>query len=350
MEDVAVDLGYGFVKAISSLGKRVVFPALVGQGYDRSITSVMGETSNDLKSIHIGYQDSEYFVGDLATESRSLSRIFERERFSHIYTHILLNIAVQLVSKSESVRVSTGLPLDFYQSQAKEFRNSIMGLQPLIKWHSGPIVGKERRLNVNQAMVFPQGASAIFSALINHEGKFNYPHLMNENSLIALIDIGFRTTDYVVVEMQENGSFTPIAKLSGTIDEGVVNLHRDIRQAFKTNTGGADLNEFFISRILKNEFIRYRGKTLDFTDIIRVSKQSIAANIVDRLKGIWAEESDLFDGMFLAGGGGELFQEYVQSHFDNRLKLITECQFANVIGYLRLGKSITSKNKKKLSG
>lgn len=55
---------------------------------------------------------------------------------------------------------------------------------------------------------------------------------MEEGSLIALIGIGFRTTDIVVVEIKANGSFTPKAK------------HRDIRQAFKIKTGGADLNEF----------------------------------------------------------------------------------------------------------
>ena len=51
------------------------------------------------------------------------------------------------------------------------------------------------------------------------------------------------------------------------------------------------------------------------------------------------EETDLFDAIFLAGGGGELFYTSIQSHFDNRLELIKESQFANVIGYLRLGKS-----------
>lgn len=349
LEHVAVDLGYGFVKAISSSGKRIVFPSLVGRGYDRSITSVLGGTPNDMKSIYIDYLDQDYFVGELATESRSVSRIFERERFSHLYTQILLNTAIQLVTEKENVAISTGLPLDFYQSQAKEFRKKILGIQPEMKWHTGPRAGK-RRININQAMVFPQGASAVFSALINHEGKYNYPHLMGENSLIALIDIGFRTTDYVVVEMQGNGSFVPIAKLSGTVDEGTVNLHRDIRQAFKAKTGGADLNEFYINRILVNEFLRYKGNHIDFSELIHASKQSIATNLADRLKAVWAEESDLFDGLFLAGGGGELFGPYIQPHFENRLKLITECQFANSIGYLRLGKTISQRHQKKKSG
>ncbi|GAB3051234.1 ParM/StbA family protein [Virgibacillus ainsalahensis] len=350
MESVAVDLGYGFVKAVSSSGERVVFPSLVGKGYDRSITSVLGDTPNDAKNIHVQYQGEEYFVGELAKEARSASRIFERKRFSHEYTKILLNIAIQMVTNDDIVHVSTGLPLDFYQSQAKEFRQSILGMQSVTEWKTGPLAGKEKRININQAMVFPQGASAIFSALMNHEEKYVYPHLMEEGNLIALIDIGFRTTDFVVVEMQENGAFVPKAKLSGTVDEGVINLHRDIRQVFKTKAGGADLNEFNISRVLKNEFLTYKGKRIDFSLDIQNSKQSIATNIADRLKGVWAEESDLFDAIFLAGGGGQLFETLIQPHFDYRLETITENQFANAIGYLRLGKTLSNQQLAKKMG
>ncbi|ALX47703.1 ParM/StbA family protein [Lentibacillus amyloliquefaciens] len=340
MEHVAIDLGYGFVKAVSASGKRILFPSLVGKGYDRSITSVMGETPNDIQNIHLVYQQEAYFVGELAKESRSVSRIFERERFSHVYTQVLLNAAIQMVTEGDIVQVSTGLPLDFYQSQAKEFRQSMLGIQPVTEWKTGPLAGQEKRINIHQAMVFPQGASAIFSALMNHEGKYAYPYLMAEGNMIALIDIGFRTTDFVVVAMQENGAFVPKAKLSGTIDEGVINLHRDIRQLFKAKTGGADLNEFNISRVLKHEYLSYKGQRIDFSEAIRESKQSIAANIADRLKGVWAEESDLFDAIFVAGGGGKLFEPFIQQHFDDRLECITENQFANTIGYLRLGKSL----------
>ncbi|MFC5591705.1 hypothetical protein ACFPRA_22725 [Sporosarcina soli] len=351
MLNVAVDLGYGFVKAISSSGKRIIFPSLVGKGYDRGITNILGDTPNDLSNMHISILNEEYFIGELANESRSLSRIFERERFNHVYTHILLNTAIQLVTEGRggSVNLSTGLPLDFYQAQAKNFQSSITGVQSQIEWKSGPVVDGARQVNIERALVFPQGASAIFSALINHDGKYTYPQFMSQGSLIGLIDIGFRTTDFVVVEIQENGSFIPKAKLSGTVDDGVNNLYRDIRQAYKTQTGGADLSEHYISRILKDGKLTYKGNQIDFSHIIQSSKRSIATNIVDRLKNVWAEESDLFDSIFLAGGGGELFEPYIQPHFDNRLLKITESQFANAIGYLRLGKSVFDQLKRRKS-
>lgn len=344
MEKVAVDLGYGFVKAISSSGKRALFPSLVGKGFDRPLTDLFGSGESGLARMQVTCEGETYFIGELAKEARSASRIFERERFSHMYTHLLLQTAIQAVTDESTteVKIATGLPLDFYQAQAKDFQQSIVGKQMDLEWQSGPFAGRSRAVRMDEALVFPQGASAIFSALITHEGTFAYPSLMKEGSIVALVDIGFRTTDYVAVELQAGGAFTPIARLSGTVEEGIVNLHRDVRQAFKEKSGGSDVNEFFISRMLKEGEINYKGKTIDFTETIEKSKQSIASNIADRLKGVWAEESDLFEGIFLAGGGGEVFEQNLQPSFDHRLLLIKESQFANAIGFLRLGKALFS--------
>lgn len=342
IEHVAVDLGYGYVKAISSTtGKRVVFPSLVGRGNDLALSGMFGNKRNDINNIHILYGDKEYFVGKLAEkEATTLSRIFDQERFTHEYTKVLLNTAIQLVTDGnvDQINLSTGLPLDFYKSQNKEFRQSVLGLQPIVQWRSGNLQGKSLRVNIKNALVFPQGASAVFSALINDENRFAYPHLMDSGNLVALIDIGFRTTDFIVVEMQDDSSFVPKMKLSGTLDDGVNTLHQQIQQMFREKTGGADLNESHLSRILKNGYITFKGERINFKDTIESSKQSIATNISDRLKSVWVEEADLFDAIFLAGGGGELFESYIQPNFDNRLELIKDSQFANAIGYLRLGK------------
>lgn len=340
MEKIAVDLGYGYVKALSSSGKTILFPTLIGKGYERNLMNLFGDRTRNLNNMHINVQGEDYFVGELVKESRSISRVFERERFRHEYTKILLNVAIQLVAEQNHVQLISGLPLDFYQSQAKAFKMAVTGMQPEIKWISGPHAGTTRRVHVEDALIFPQGAAAIFAALMNDQGQAVYPDLMRRGSLIALIDIGFRTTDFVVVEMQDGGVFVPKTKLSGTIDEGVVNLYRDIRQAYKDMTGGADLNESYVDRILRDQQLTYRGQKLNFSAVIENSMRSITTNIADRLKTVWEEEADVFDAIFLAGGGGELFAHHLQPAFAIPLKTIPRSQFANAIGYLRLGQAI----------
>lgn len=351
MENVAVDLGYGFVKAVSSSGKRIVFPAIVGKGAEHNINRVFGNVSNDETNMHVVYSGEQYFVGDLAYKSKGPSRIFQQERYNHEYTKILLNTALQLVTSNNggSVNVITGLPLDYYQAQAKAFQESILGIQRSLEWKSGPLLknlGKpneqdiSKQVNVENALVFPQGASAIYSALLNHEGKAIHPHLMKGGARIALIDIGYRTTDYVVVEMEDDGSFNLIGEFSGTVEGGMANIHSSIQDYFKKITGGQDLNESTINRIVKNGSLPHKGKEIDYTAVIQESKHAIATYIADRLNSTWAEESDYFNAIFIAGGGGNVLEGYLQQHFDNRLSNITESQFANAIGYLRLGKGI----------
>lgn len=85
------------------------------------------------------------------------------------------------------MNLSTGLPLDFYQAQAKDFQSSITGIQSHIDWKSGPLVDGAKQVNIERALVFPQGASAIFSALINHDGKYTYPQFMSHGSLVGLM-------------------------------------------------------------------------------------------------------------------------------------------------------------------
>lgn len=342
IEHVAVDLGYGYVKAISSrTGKRVVFPTLVGRGHDLSLSGVFGSKKNDIENISVTYRGEKYFVGKLAeSESRSVSRVFEKKRFNHQYTKLLLNVAILLVTDGtvNEVNLSTGLPLDFYNQQKEQFKRSVIGLQPSVKWNNGSFKGQEMAININDAVVLPQGVSAIFSALVNQEGKYAYPDLMKSGNLIALIDIGFRTTDYIVIEIQDDGSFHPNTGLSGTIDEGVSGLHYQVRQHYKSITGGSELNEYHLSRILKSKNIAIKGRNVDFTNHIQSSKSEITNNIADQLKSVWAEQFELFNAIFLAGGGGKLFNEEIQKHFNNRAEIISDSQYANAIGYLRIGK------------
>src|SRR5699024_11610656 len=97
--------------------------------------------------MHIKFNERDFFVGKLAEmESRSTTRIFERERFNNIYTMILLNAAVHLVSESDIVSVTTGLPLDFYQALAKEFRVYVIGIERVVQWIMRSLARVERRV------------------------------------------------------------------------------------------------------------------------------------------------------------------------------------------------------------
>ncbi|WP_047981725.1 ParM/StbA family protein [Ornithinibacillus contaminans] len=343
-EYVSIDIGYGFVKAISSNGKRALFPSIVGTGRDRGLANFLKREENklDLSELHIKINGKHYYVGDMADKNSSDgSRVFERERFNHDYTKVLLNVGIQLVASEDTKEVVlfTGLPLEYYKSQVKPFEMSLLEETPEIEWVSGLPSGK-RKVKVTQAKVFPQGMSAIWATLINHEGKFLKPELMSEGNQIAVIDIGFRTTDVCVVEMKEGGGFLPLLPLSDTIDQGVVNLNDNIKRAYQDKTGGSDLSESKINKIIKNQFITYKGKRIELANEVGESHQAVANSVSDRISKLWKDESDTFEQIFVVGGGGSLFTKYLQPNFDNRLLNIVDSQYANAIGYYRIGKML----------
>jgi len=337
--NVAVDVGYGYVKAMTDNNKRVIFPTLIGNGVDSDFGSMFSR-ENNIKNMHVDYKNESFFVGEMAMNSKNQSRIFEQKRYDSEHFKLILNVAIQLLTegKTSNVNLTTGLPLSFFSSQQKELRESLKGLQPTIKWKQGTLAGQSLTTNINDVIVFPQGASAIHSALADSKGKFIHPELMLSGNLLGLIDIGYRTTDFVVVEVKENGALEPKEILSSTIDNiGVHSLMHSIKTRFKAESNGADLSEYHLSRLLQRGFIKHAGKKIDFTDFIEESKHNLASSIAESLKSNWAEESNFFDGIFLAGGGGMLFEDSLQQHFQNELILIEENQFANAIGYKRWG-------------
>lgn len=348
-EIVSVDVGYGYVKALSSSGKRCIFPSVVGSGRERGLANFLKNKNTtdyekDLSEIHIKIDGNHFYVGEMALKNSSdSSRVFERERYNHVYTKILLHVAIQLVTSPDTneIILFTGLPLDYYKTQVKQYKEKILEDSPEIEWISGNLPQK-RKVNITDTEVFPQGMSAVWATITNHEGKPINTELMNEGNQIAIIDIGFRTTDVCVVEMKEGGGFLPLLPYSDTIDQGVVNLFENVKRHYQDKTGGSDISESKIQRILKNKYITYKGKRIDLSKEVEESHQVVANSITDQIFKLWKDEADTFDQIFIVGGGSSVFSEYMQKNFDNRLKTIVDCQYANAIGYYRIGKILLS--------
>ncbi|MEC1158707.1 ParM/StbA family protein [Cytobacillus horneckiae] len=343
-EIVSIDIGYGYVKAISSSGKRALFPSVVGSGRERNLANFMktNDLKTDLSEMHIKINDKHHYIGEMALRnSIDGSRVFERERYNHDYTTILLHAAIQTVISDDTheVLLFTGLPLDYYKSQVKQFKQKILTESPVIEWVSGLSNGT-KQVKITDTSIFPQGMAAIWAALINHEGRFLNNELLKEGTLIAVIDIGFRTTDICVVEMKGHGGFIPLLPYSDTIDQGVINLHENIKRSYQDKTGGADISETTINKIIKNLSINYKGKKIDMTNEVNEAHQSVANSINDRINTLWKNESDTFDQIFTVGGGGKALTGYMQDNFDNRLETIVDGQFANAIGNYRIGKML----------
>lgn len=348
-EIVSVDFGYGYTKAISSNGKRIIFPSVVGSGRERGLASFIKnkkatEEQRDLTEMHIKVDGKHFYVGEMAEKnSNDSSRIFDRERYNHEYTPILYHVAIQQIVEPdvEEVILLAGLPLNYYKSQVKPFKEKLLGKSLEIEWISG-LPQQRKKVNIAQVEVFPQGYSAVLSTIQNSEGKFINSDLLEEGNQLAIIDIGFRTTDVCVVEMKGKGAFSPLIQYSATIDQGVVNLYEFIKKAYQEKTQGSDVSDSKIKRILEKKYINYKGKKIDLSKEVEEARQSVTNGISDSIKMLWKDELDTIDQIYVIGGGSYEFGDYMQKNFDNRLKTIVDSQFANAISYYRMWKILTA--------
>ncbi|MHB8927062.1 MAG: ParM/StbA family protein, partial [Bacillota bacterium] len=116
---VAVDLGYGFVKAVSENGKRVMFPSVVAPDPGgKELAEALGSKPDYAVTVEHGGRAARYLVGESAATVRNGVRAWEGDQTEHHNTAILYATAIALLNVGPGpVDLACGLPLTAYGSQ-----------------------------------------------------------------------------------------------------------------------------------------------------------------------------------------------------------------------------------------
>lgn len=317
--NISVDVGYGYTKAVNSEGKKVLFPSLVAPATD----FILG----DLSQNHRGYltqikpanrEVQRYFVGELALrESKAASFTMEREKYTHPSHDALLLTAAGLLctTKGEPLNLAVGLPINCYKEQKDRLCQHLQNIAASVV-----IDNREPRwIAFNKIIVYPQGAGALLTVS-------NIP----DNGSIALVDVGYKTTDYFFAEMN-GGKAYPVSGMSGSVEIGMSYYYEAISNSFFNLTGGT-IEPVRLPLLIRDNKICFRGKDIDISDIINTAKENTARLIADRLIAAWTNSIDLIRNIYLAGGGS-----LVLSQLAGMLPgatVITDSQFANAQGFL----------------
>jgi plasmid segregation protein ParM len=153
-----------------------------------------------------------------------------------------------------------------------------------------------------------------------------------KGSYIGLIDIGYRTTDYIVFVV--DGKLSLREDLSGTLDIGMSQLSNAADKLFTQKTGSKlDIPELI--QLVNEGSIFYRGKILNFEKELNEVKLEISRVIQDRIKAVWGSKLDFFNTIFLAGGGAVSLFDSLKNLYENTV-LVKNSQFANAKGFLKV--------------
>lgn len=280
MYKIGIDLGYGEVKAVNQQGKSMIFPSIVGLGHDRQ-SEILAQNTKGLDALHVRLGDEEFFVGELARRESlaGASITLEANKIHLPETRVLLATAAALLAPADmsAIHLATGLPLEEYSAQKNDFYRYLKNFWATVHFLGGPMEGESKTIRFADVTIIPQGLSAMQLAIYDGT-RPRFDDVTQTGNLFALIDVGFRTTDFAVVEIGSNKRPLLRRDLCGTVNVGVASTYRPLQQAFNKITGSV-LEERNIPHILSEGTIFHRGQEIDLQEDIQ--KNTVASGAGD---------------------------------------------------------------------
>lgn len=227
----------------------------------------------------------------------------------------------------KKIVLGTGLPFQIYFNEdntvnQKLIERKIQNLSVEVK----PLNGAAAPVIVTQR-VFAQGLSACIDYVTDDKG--NYRSNFDRSAPIAVVDIGGRTTDSVVLL----GGDKVDHSVSGTGNIGISNVYdkisADLRAKFNVNS----IRLVTIENAVRTNKIRFRGQEHDIAEIIKEAVSEVGPQImreVQRRIGDAAEMSEVL----LVGGGATLMEKVMRDYYPHCV-VPENPEFANARGMLK---------------
>jgi plasmid segregation protein ParM len=329
VRNIGIDLGFGFVKSTS--GERdYIFPSVVGAGLDLTYRSELTTYVEPIQNLSVTIDGKKHFVGDLAIRqseilSRSLSENHAQEKNTKVL--LLTALALYVQGDSEEFNIITGLPPSYYLVNKDLLADMIKGTHKITINVNGADCNKV--ITVNNVKIIPQPMGTLFHRLFDTKGVIIDKDLTR--SKVGIIDVGFRTTDFSVVDKLEY-----IDKLSYSTATGMANAYAVVAEYLR-NQYRIYKENYELEEIIQKAQIKVAGKINSLEQIKKDILEQVSAKILIEMNSIW-DIRDM-DMILLSGGGGKMMADYLLPELPMAI-LIEESQMANVNGYLKLGHKI----------
>lgn len=322
----AVDIGFKNVKGIVN-GKRIMMKSVVGDSKQLRFEDLnMGMKDSDHIKSKVG--SKEYFVSDLAIEqSDTIYYSLSDDRFNSESTDVLVKTAFALGFGGETVEtaVVSGLPASHYATYKKDITDLFL------KTHKYAVVDGKNLLKGSVKVVdgkfIPQPFGALIDRVMDESGRISDKELAGKT--VAVIDIGFGTTDIYVAE-----ALSPVERLTFSTKTAINHSHHHISNKIEENFGIL-LPLYAIEKIVQTQEFRNKGRVFDMSDIIQKAYHNTSQQLLAELTNKWKTAHEV-DRILLAGGGGMALSRHLLPHFEN-IELLHDAQWAVVSGYYKWG-------------
>lgn len=326
MEILALDIGYGYTKALTLRGQ-VMIPSLVGPAenirFESDIIAANGH------GIALEVNGRGYFVGEYAeVQSASVSQTLDVTRTGSLEQKALFYaVASELIPTNvEEVAVVTGLPVGDYDDRNKEaLRRMLVGR------HEVRRQGKRvRSFTVTGTYIIPQAMGSLFALILDRRGKLIDSDLAAGR--VGIVDVGTLTTNYVLVDRLR---YVEVG--SDSITSGMGELLQKVAKDLKREYGlDWSLQLRKVDQAVRERAVEVYGDRVNITGLVIPHLDALADTILSKARTLWGSGVEL-KAVVLTGGGSHELAPYFRKAFPHVRTVPGDPQFANVVGYLRAG-------------
>jgi len=329
---VAVDVGYGFTKAVSDTGVSVCFPSVVAPKVVDVANGVFkSRLPYQVRIKNVGADTDERLVGEAALRSMAAVSVLAAEKPVESHDLLLLTAAYLVGAgtdrySAEQARIAVGLPFAYFKAQKEELKHRLAGLLAFVSVGDGADMGIEKRISFALPMVLPQGVGVIFE----------YQDLLPESGLACVVDVGMYTTDYLLIEVL-NDLPALIPESCGSVEVGVHLVHRAVSAEFQARAGVSLPDEFqaqVVSESLAGKPVTYFGRELDLVSSARKARKETGQLVCQKVLAALGNRAGHVRRTLLAGGGSVLFRQELEAGLPVP-HLVGDPVYANARGFLR---------------
>ncbi len=336
MDIFGVDIGFGFTKATNG-DEFVIFKSLMGESTDIQFKMDLS-TDTFSKNLYVTVDDQSYFIGDFAEQqSNARKYTLDQEMLVKEFVKIfgLTSLGV-LAEKTVPLNIVSGLPVGYFDQYRQRFATILKGSHE-ITFHKTDQTKITKKLDIRNVKMIPQPLGTLLNLLMDDDGKVNNKELARQK--VGLVDIGFRTTDFTIIDQLRY-----IERGSSTTDTGTSKCFSVIAKKLRKECG-VNVELFRLYKAVETGFIKIRGHEYNITkfrDQVFANAARTIASDVDRL---WADDWDI-DTIVLTGGGSVELAKHLQPLITGNVMPIEnniDARLNNVQGYIKFGKHIWGK-------
>jgi plasmid segregation protein ParM len=320
MHYIGLDVGYGYTKAMDEK-KTICFPSIVSPAMELKFKSWETESVAYPDHLSVTLDGDSFFVGNLALhQGRFAHATLDRVRTQSKEYRILFLTALSLLVQfpDEELSVVTGLPVDDYEDR-EIIEDQLSGRFEIT------LGKKEVSFAIHNLTVVPQPCGAYMDLLFRDTlGHVNEWHTQ---SLIGIVDIGYKTTDFVLVRQNQY-----VEKLSGSLKKGMSHIYQAaISKLSATYRGNWDLRS--AEEVIQKGVIRRLGEqtTVDHT-LFEPDLAGLAQEITAWIHQRWSDQ--MLDGLVCGGGGSVPLKPHLLKAFPKMI-FVEDPQTANVRGFYK---------------